>query len=170
MDDRATMVAGTIARRSRLFASCRGDVLLEVLIAVAVFAAGAALLLTTARESLSALDRADQRERAVDLARSIFARLEAGELNVQDLRADRAAGDEDEGAWRDERFALETSTERTSWSGLTLVELRVRDADAASDAPPLCTLRQLVRLGGSDEDPTATPNAGSSASPAAEGE
>lgn len=149
MNDCPAMVAVDHARHRRRRDHRRADVLLEVLVAIAVFAAGAALLLTTARESLSALERADQRERAVDLARSVFARLEAGELNVQDLRASRADSD-GEGAWRDERLALEASTERTPWAGLTLIELRVRDADAANGTPPLCTLRQLVRLGRGD--------------------
>ena len=142
--------------------SPRGDVLLEVLIALAVFAVGAALLLATAQEALAALARAERREQAIDLARSAVARLEAGIINLQDLRSGSAAGDEP-GAWKDDAFEIDFRSERTEWSGLVLVELRVRDAEAPADAAALCTLRQLVRVGrdteeGMDAEPSSTPS------------
>lgn len=127
----------------------RGDVLLEVLVALAVFVVGATLLLATARETLASLDRAQRREAATDLARSVLARLEAGVINLQDARAGRV-GDDDEAARGDEVLSVEVRTRRSPWPGLALVEVRVRDRDAARDGPSLCMLRQLVPLGADD--------------------
>jgi len=125
--------------------SRRGDVLLEVMVALAVFVVGAALLLATATETLAALERAERRERATDLARSALARLEAGLVNIQDLRAGRSEQEEG-GAWGDDLLTLSVRTRRTEWPGLSLIEVRVRDVGAPAEGAPLCTIRQLVEL------------------------
>ncbi|MFO0874395.1 MAG: hypothetical protein U0575_10530 [Phycisphaerales bacterium] len=144
----------------------RGGVLFEVLVAVAVFVAAATMLLGIARESLDAMGRAERRELAVDLARDALSRLATGEINIEDLRAGRFESRRDDGAGADAdpptsapagRFRIDVRTERSSFAGLVLVELRVRSADAAADDAPLCTLRQLVRLGRRVDDSSATP-------------
>jgi type II secretory pathway pseudopilin PulG len=129
-------------RRRRV---ARGDILLEVMVALGVFVVGAALLLATATETLAALERAERRERAIDLARSALARLEAGVVNLQDLRAGRSEAEEG-GAWGDDRVRLSVRTRRSEWPGLSLIEVQVRDTDATEDEAPLCTIRQLVEL------------------------
>jgi len=125
----------------------QGGILLEVLLAVAIFAATAALTLQATRDALNAVERQERLAQASDLAASAMARLEAGVINIADLRGGRVT--EEEGG-RDERFVVELTTRRTSHTGLTLVRLAVRDAEDALDAPPIFELRQFVRLRGPD--------------------
>lgn len=151
----------------------RGGILLEVLLAIAIFAATAGVVLGMISDALAALSRSQERAAAVDIARSALARLEAGLLNITDLRAGRvmsrldesadggSSAEADIGAERDDDaaragLAVDVSTRRADWSGLSLVELRVRRIDADPDSAPLCTLRQLVRL--REESDDSAPN------------
>lgn len=150
--------------------SARGGVLLEVLVAIAVFVAAATVLLGLARDSIAALGRAEERELAVDLARDAMARLATGELSMADLRAGRVEpaetgrvdGDAPESSFAS-RFRVDARTQRTSYRGLVLVELSVFEAGGAvgatADQRVLCTLRQLVRPG----RPTAEDDVGDDA-------
>ncbi len=152
----------------------RGGILLEVLVAIAIFAATAGVVLGMISDALAALSRSQERAAAVDVARSALARLEAGLLTITDLRAGRVTSrldespDADSGAEADvgtdrgdrnddavrAGLAVDVSTRRADWSGLSLIELRVRRIDADPDSAPLCTLRQLVRLREASEEST----------------
>jgi len=124
-----------------------GGILLEVLLAIGIFAATAAMTLQATRDALAAVERQERLAEASDLAASAMARLEAGLINIADLRGGRFS-EEDER--QDERYRVELNTRRTSHTGLTLVRLTIRAEDAAFDAPPLVELRQFVRLRGDD--------------------
>jgi len=134
--------------------SRRGGILLETVIALALFAAGAIFVLQAMRDGIAAMDRSRQRQEAVDLARSALARLETGIINMEDLRAGRLDPDGSEAELEDvaeaSPFIVDATSERSAYAGLSLVEVRLRAANAADGdgpGPILCTLRQLVRLG-----------------------
>lgn len=160
----------------------RASVLLEVVVAIAVFVAAATVLLGLARDSIAAVNRAEERELAVDLARDGMARVATGELTLADLRAGRIEpaetgrvdGNAPESPFAS-RFRVDVRTQRSPFKGLILVELRVFDAAAPRDSVALCTLRQLVRTarsashegqssdddeGGDDSAPADVPDPG----------
>lgn len=131
----------------------RGAILLELLVALAMFAGAAALTLSIVGNSVTALGRLHERQLAMDVARSKMAELEAGLININDLLDgpiesigsidlhDFNAGPpvSGPGSWR-----IEASTEITPWRGLTLAEVRVYTSDEATT--PAVTLRRLLRL------------------------
>lgn len=146
--------------------SRRGGILLETVLALALFAGGAIFVLQSVRDGIAALDRSRNRQEAVDLARSAIARLEAGLINLEDLRQGQLV--EGSGDWFDDgafgesnggdistRYVIEALTSRSPYPGLTLVEVRISAAEAGDGSRPgplLCTLRQLVRLRQGAED------------------
>jgi len=129
-----------------------GAVLLELLIALAIFVVAATTLLGTFSDVVASIGRDTTTARAVDLARSRMSELEAGLTTIEDLRAEagrrgadvggRAHADESEprGA---QGLIVDASITRSAYPGLTLVELRVFDATGSA---PRFTLRQLVAL------------------------
>lgn len=142
------MTAPRSLRRARA-----GGILLETMIAVAVFTAAAALLLRTSTQAIADLDLAEQRSMAIDLARSAIARLEAGAVNLADLRAGRVTPEDEGSALEESLFRVQVATRRSAFPGLTVVEVSVHGRDAAADAAPLAILRQLVELRREDEEP-----------------
>jgi type II secretory pathway pseudopilin PulG len=72
----------------------RGGILLELLLAIALFVGGAVLVLGAMRSAVDGARRADLRARAMDLAQSRIAELDAGLIAVGDLDGgDRAGND-----------------------------------------------------------------------------
>jgi hypothetical protein len=63
----------------------RGGILLEILLAIALFVGGAVLVLGAMRSAVDGARRADLRARAMDLAQSRIAELDAGLIAVGDL-------------------------------------------------------------------------------------
>lgn len=135
-----------------------GGVLLEVLLSIALFVGAAAFTLGTTRSVLVALDRAGREAMALDLARARMSELEAHLVTLSELREDargifRVGSVElldptsaDPGmSWE-----LTLRTERSAYTGLTLVEITVEEAgaDVDEDSPQRAraTLRQLVAL------------------------
>ena len=140
----------------------RGAILLEVMLALGLFVVSAAFCLGVTRSLFAALDRADRRQLAVDLARSRLAELEAGMVNLQELRGEWAGG---VGSHPDD-VDIEATAPATSWEievttspgeyrGLSLIELTVTEvqpgADPGSDDRVRYTLRQLIAL--HEQDP-----------------
>lgn len=136
----------------------RAAVLLEALLAIALFVGAAAFTLAATRSALQAVDRHRRSLEAVDLARSKMAELEAGLIALEDLRG----GDDDgvgstsrSGPPRDAgetpRWRTSVKTQRSEFTGLTLVQLTVAETDDhpldEGRAPVSFTLRQLVPLG-----------------------
>ena len=140
-------------RRARVWA---GGVLFEVMLALALFVGAASFTLAAARSVFSSLDQMRRRQEAIDLARSKLAELQTGLITISDLRGqhvdsvssskgadvDRPSQSAGAGGW-----ILEAKTTRTVFTGLSLVELTVRE-DVAPDVPQAVsfTLRQLMPL------------------------
>jgi type II secretory pathway pseudopilin PulG len=72
----------------------RGGILLELLLAIALFVGGAVLVLGAMRSAVDGARRADLRARAMDLAQSRIAELDAGLIAVGDLDGGDRAGDD----------------------------------------------------------------------------
>ncbi len=144
---------GRRKRRSR-----RGGVLFEVLLSIALFVGGGSFALSAMRTVFDVIDRSRREQFAVDLARSKMAELEAGLVNLRDLRDHEWIGDVgsleadtdfDESStgpvWN-----IDIDTTRTEFDGLNLVEITVREVNVdrfADDAGMVSyTLRQLMPL------------------------
>jgi hypothetical protein len=138
---------------------CRGGALLEVLLSLALFVGAATFALAALRSVMASMHQSQRLAEAVDLARSRLAELEAGLISIQELRGPMtgrfgsmaaAGGAFDESTSRP-RWTLEVRVERTRFTGLSLVELTVREsppahASAISDDVVQFTLRQLMTL------------------------
>jgi hypothetical protein len=131
-------------------ARCRGGVLFEVLLAVAIFAGAAAFTLGCMRSVLATLDRTRRQQQAVDLAQSTFAQLQAGLISIASLGDQGnsiAEGDHHDRASSatSPQFTIDVKVQRSEFTDLSLVELTVREQSTADDAAHY-TLRQLVSL------------------------
>ena len=126
----------------------RGALLLELLLAVALFAGAGTLCLAASKSVFRALDRSRRESEALDLVRSKMAELEAGLINTGDLREEwsGAVGSfEPEDLDEQPRWSFDVQTSRTPFAGLSLVELTVFELAERPDAVSM-TLRQLVAL------------------------
>ena len=133
------------SRRAR-----RGGILLEVVLAIALFAGAAAFALASVRSVFNTLEQSRLLQEAIDLARSKMSELEAGLITLADLRGNepqqigsvelRGEGQEAVFGWH-----IDVATQRTEFTGLSLVELTVTQT-AEVDQPMRYTLRQLVSL------------------------
>ena len=147
----------SVARRAML--------LLEVAAAMAVFVMGGLAILSLVGGSVDSLSAARDAVKAVDLARSGMARLEAGLATPQNLPGPVPAWEDDTDAWlgddalsaeeghgfadaapRPSGWELEVETEPSEFAGLTLVTVTAIKRSGESVAASY-TLRQLVRLG-----------------------
>jgi len=141
----------------------RGAILLEVLLAIGLFAGAATFCLGVTKSLFSAFDRTDRRRMAIDLARSKLAELEAGLITVQDLRGEwsggvgsRADDDERETAAFGPIWEIDVNTTQTEYRGLSLIELTITAVppDGVPESHVVSfTLRQLVAL--REQDPEA---------------
>jgi hypothetical protein len=143
----------------------RGAMLLEVMLALALFVGAASFCLAATRSLFSAMERIDRRQRVIDLARSRLAELEAGQVTLGELRGEWA-GDVGSRPEDDDLavevagpvWEIEVETSPSEFPGLTLVELTVREIDEAA-APASddgvadsFTLRQLMALRETDTE------------------
>lgn len=144
-----------------------GLILLEVIVALAVFVAAAAMTLQITSSLLDSLHRARTTQMAEDIALSLMAELEAGLITLRDMRTGATATVrglttmEDEPAENDPIFELEVIARRSEYAGLSYVELSVTEIaagggmiamPATDDTPPRpsATVRRLVPV--TDED------------------
>lgn len=120
-----------------------GGILLELLIAIAMFAAAATLTLGAMRDALDGVRRAELRARAMDLAATRLAEVDAGLIPIGDL-GDRSAEDliGEEGG---DRLRVELSVVRDgdNRSGTVRVRAVVRDASIL-DEPILAERERSV--------------------------
>jgi hypothetical protein len=148
-----------------------GAVLFEMVLALALFVAGAAMLSQVQTSVAQSLERARLSTQATDLATKALAELEAGIITLADLRTMRLRTERSTG--RMERrvdvedidqpspWTLSVRTERSPYSGLTLVEVtvayvegnpaqvaarNVELGEAADGSQVRITIRQLMRL------------------------
>jgi type II secretory pathway pseudopilin PulG len=137
----------------------RGGILLEILLAVAIFAGAGVFALASVKSVFAALDRARREQALVDLARTRMAELEAGFINLSDVRGETplAAGDRltpgganeqinDHARGESSPWSIDVRTSRTEFSGLSLVELTVTERSLAMPDRLSFTLRQLMPL------------------------
>jgi type II secretory pathway pseudopilin PulG len=128
----------------------RGSVLLEVLLATAVFSFAGIVVLGVVDGAVADGARAARRSLAMDVARSQLARMEAGISD--DSQDDRAVPG----------LRVESRMEPSDFPGLALAVVEVYDEqsdgrtdEAINDPPRLAVLRQLLRGdgGGGTERP-----------------
>lgn len=126
-----------------------GGILLETMLALAVFVAAGSLVLGVMTDCTRAIARAERLASAVDCARSLMAEFEAGLRSMGDL----AGGDLEEvpPPWED--FRVEARTRRSDFEGLVLAEIGVFERDAAAgETRAIFSLRQLLPSRGVDVD------------------
>jgi hypothetical protein len=119
----------------------QGAVLLEVILALVLFVAAAAVVTAGINASLDSVERQRYRAHALDLAVSVISELQAG------IRSPTSAGPEDFPApFRDWTWELQTAaleTEPGETAALTRVEVIIR----SKSMPVVQRLAQVVRLG-----------------------
>lgn len=112
-----------------------GGILLELLLAIALFAAAASFTLSAMRSAVDGIRRAELRARAFDLAATRLAELDAGLVSIGDLGDERP---------RDDGLAV-TVEIVSSDSAATLARARatVRDMSAvAGTEPPIVAVHE----------------------------
>jgi hypothetical protein len=130
----------------------RGAVLLDAMLAVAIFVSAGSAILVLCDRSLAGLERERVKMQACDLARSAMARIEAGIDSAQALnglvRTDSGLAP-GSGSWE-----LKIETDPSQFTGLTRVSVTALRHARADDEQVVesYTLRQLVRLAGRAED------------------
>ena len=154
----------------------RAGILLEVMVALSIFAMAGLAILTLLGQSVESFTRTRDVQHAADLARSTMSQIEAGiatpdalvgpvprwedsDLALemmsmeQDGPGDFGAGFEDSPPG-DSDWELEIDSEPTEFRGLSLVTIRaIRRPSPDSDRILASyTLHQLVRLGSEEED------------------
>jgi hypothetical protein len=130
----------------------RGGILLELLVSIAIFAAGAALTLTALQSALDGVRRAELRARAEDLAASRLAELDAGLVSIGDLRDSGDGDDDDDALLGDDALAVTIeilpAPGAARGSALSLARATVRaqaDVAAGSDGAVLAVAERVVR-------------------------
>jgi hypothetical protein len=148
-------IGGSAGRRARPW---RGAMLLELVLAMALFVGGGLAVLSAIGQAGRSLDAARERVKAADLARSAMARIEAGLADPVVINGPVSEWvDEEVGAgaaFRDSPTApsgweLVVQTEPSEHEGLTRVSITARRTmprGVRTDGPSF-TLHQLVRLG-----------------------
>ncbi|MFM7052209.1 MAG: hypothetical protein ACKOYN_08770 [Planctomycetota bacterium] len=116
----------------------RGGILLELLLAIALFAAAASFTMSALRSATDGVRRADLRARAADLAESRLAEVDAGLLSAGEL------GDE-QPSESDSELAVSIEVIDGGASTLARVRATVRDA-TATDRTVLAVAERLVDL------------------------
>lgn len=126
----------------------RGALLLETLLALAVFTAAAGFTIMAIRDGSTSAERASLRSQAVDMAASHLASIEAG---ITPLISGPVEGEEF--AEEESELWMEVVTTPTAFPGLTQVEILVFFNDGnemADDASPLARVVSLLPSGGAE--------------------
>ncbi len=108
----------------------RGGVLLELLLAIALFAAAASFTLSSLRAALDSVARAERRARAYDAAASRMAELDAGLIAVGDLGDDLEV---------DADLLVSVEVEPSPASDLVRARAVVRDRSLPATEPAVIT-------------------------------
>jgi len=132
-----------LASRTRARIRRGGGILLELLLAIALFAAAAAFTTSAMRSALDGIRRAELRARAFDLAATRLAELDAGLVASGDLAEERP---------REDGLAVKLEILPASGAGLSRARATVRDVGAdsgsalAADAPVVAVHERVVEL------------------------
>ena len=107
----------------------RGGILLELLLAIALFAAAASFTTSAMRSAVDGIRRTELRAHAFDLAATRLAELDAGLVAASDLGEDRARAD---------GLSVRVEILPGAGEGLARARATVRDVgDAAEGAEPI---------------------------------
>ncbi|MEQ8770635.1 MAG: hypothetical protein RIB60_09010 [Phycisphaerales bacterium] len=120
----------------------RAVLLLEILLSLAVLAAGMLAVGAAVGRTTDTIVRADERVRAADAAWSAIALIEAGIATPESLNG--TAGVDERTEWQP-TWEIQIDTQRSEHAGLTLVIAEARRSGSRSDRA-VYTARQLVRL------------------------
>ena len=161
-----TLRSGAMGHRARLATDAavprrRGAVLLETLLALAIFVAVAMITLGITGSAMDAMGRDRLHALAGDLASARFAELSAGTVSFAELR-DSGTALQTVGSveWDRDDFAataggiewqLRASSQRSSHAGLSVVVLTVRALRGGSIVTE-ASVRGLLRLSEEDQD------------------
>ena len=143
----------------------RGALLLEVMLALAIFVMAGSAVLALVGGARTSMERMELERRCADLARSAMAKIEAGIESPQSLNGPVKKWSADdqgdnfvqiggEAGEADPGWELHIETERTQFTGLTKVTVTAwkRRSFDGVEAAATFTLRQLVRLSGKGAD------------------
>jgi len=129
----------------------RGAVLLECVLALALFVSAGMAVLALVDGAVRSVERTRDLEAAVDLARSAIAKIEAGIATAEELEGPVPAWrDEEDAAFGDEPptpgpWSLEITTEPALFDGLTRVRVRaIRTEPRSGREEASFALDQLV--------------------------
>lgn len=104
----------------------RGGILLETMLAMALFTTAAGFTFITLRDSSSSVERVQQRNRALSVASNQLAKIESGEASITE------AGDIEDLDTDDFRVEIEISP--SSFEELSLVTVMVFNANTATSS------------------------------------
>jgi hypothetical protein len=150
----------------------RGAILLECVLALALFVACGMAVLAMVDHAVDSVASTRDTEQAADIARSAMARIESGlatpdTLNGPVVVAENndgtggAAAPADSGRQARGVWSLEVQTEPSQFQGLTNVSVRAYKQAAGSDQELASfTLHQLVRLTEQTDGPGLAPTSG----------
>lgn len=131
----------------------RGAILLECVVAVAIFVAAGLMVLGSVSRASESLERSREAEKAADLARSAMAKIESGLARPETLIGPVKPDDEGSGKVMRESAAtpwsLEIETEPSRFAGLTRVTVKAVKRSGSTESASY-TLHQLVRLFGAE--------------------
>lgn len=131
------------AQRTQAPRLARGGILLELLLAIAIFAATAMFVLSAMRSALDGMRRAELRARAADLAATRLVELDAGLVSVGDL-GDEAPerADAEPSSAGDAELVVDLEILDSSDGDATIVRATVRDL--ASPERSIVAVRERV--------------------------
>ena len=146
-------------------AARRGALLLEAMLALAIFVMAGSAVLALVSGSRQAMERVALDRHAADLARSAMAKIEAGVESAQSLNGPVKPWSADPGSeivfqvggddpsQRGTGWELRIETEKTQFTGLTKVSITAwKRRGSGDEVAASYTLRQLVRLSGKGAD------------------
>lgn len=130
-----------------------GSILLECLVALAIFVGVASTVYSLIIAAAGSVERTARRERAADLARSALAKIEAGIETPESMNGPvEPWRDDSDGTFDDNPqptpWVLEISTEPSEFDGLVMVTARAEcyDPPGSDRIVTSFELKQLVRL------------------------
>ena len=118
----------------------RGALLLETLLALALFVGAAGYTLVVLRDAIASTDRLERRAEALDLAGSRLAAIEAGIVSIN------AQEDIAEEVLEETQMQVEVSVSRSAINGLSRVEVRVLDLREEMAGEPTILARLATLL------------------------
>jgi type II secretory pathway pseudopilin PulG len=125
----------------------RGGILLELLLSIALFVGAAVLVLDAMGSALDGARRADLRARAMDLAQSRLAELDAGLVAIGDLGGDESERSDARGESADLAVSLEVAAAPGAPDAMVArATVRTRGADVVGEGTIVVVAERVVTL------------------------